>query len=205
MKAKITISSLAGLIGLPGVGLFLLLKRQGPMCIWKIILVGTGVVYLVVVAQSFSKIYFGIVVAQVSFVSTLLWYSVIVGEINGLERIDAKNSAPLISILASVSIPIMVFQIVASGSRLFGDVSMDSCINPMKSWFTVVIFLSVILLFGSQCCWHELNWFEASFDEKTTKDSTLSYMVMGFMASMLYPFFLSDFPNPIRILFCLFR
>jgi hypothetical protein len=75
----------------------------------------------------------------------------------------------------------------------------------MRSWLAVAICLSVILLFGRQYYWHVLNWFEASFDKKAAGDTTLSYMVMGFMASMIAPFFMTDFPNPISILFCMFR
>ena len=201
---KISISSLACLISLPGVGLFLLLKQHGPMGLWKIILLGIGIAYVVVVSRSFTNLFFGIVVAQVSFVSTLLWYSVMVSESDKSERIDAKDTASMLSILASVSIPVIVFQIVASGSSIFENVSMDPCASLMRSWLAVVICLSVILLFGRQCYWQILNWFEASFDKKAVGDATISYVVMGLMASMIIPFFLSDFPNPIRILFCMF-
>ncbi len=204
MSLKITASSLIGFIGLPGIGLLLLLKQQGPIGIWKIALLVTNIAYLVVVAQSFPNLYFGIAVAHVSFVSTLLWYSVIAGEDGYSEQSSREEDSSVTSILSAICIPVIVFQIVASGSRLFGNVSMESCTSLMRSWLAIVIFLSVVLLFGRQCYWRELNWFEASLDMRTA-ETTVSYIVMGFVASMIYPFFLSDFPNPIRILFCILQ
>lgn len=203
MGSKITTSSLIAFVGLPGIGLLMLLIQHGSIGIWKIALLVTNIAYLVVVAQSFPNLYFGVAVAHVSFVSTLLWYSVGASEIGNSEKSSEEDSSAT-SILASVCIPVIAFQIVASGSRLFGNVSMEPCANLMRSWLAVVIFLSVVLLFGRQCYWRELNWFEASLDKRAA-ETTVSYMVMGFVASMIYPFFLSDFPNPIRILFCVFQ
>lgn len=203
MGSKITTSSLIAFVGLPGIGLLMLLIQHGSIGIWKIALLVTNIAYLVVVAQSFPNLYFGVAVAHVSFVSTLLWYSVGASEIGNSEKSSEEDSSAT-SILASVCIPVIAFQIVASGSRLFGNVSMEPCANLMRSWLAVVIFLSVVLLFGRQCYWQELNWFEASLDKRAA-ETTVSYMVMGFVASMIYPFFLSDFPNPIRILFCVFQ
>ena len=194
-----------GLIGLPGIGLFLLLKQRDSMGVWKILLLGTGIAYMFIVAKSFQNLYFGFIVAHISFVSTLLWYSIIAGGIGSTQQSASRGTSRLTSILAAVCIPVVVFQIVASGSRLFGNVSMDPCSNLMRLWLAIVIFLSMVLLFGRSCFWRELNWFEVSKNEKSMEETTLWYMVMGFMASMIYPFFLSDFPNPFRILFCVFH
>ena len=51
MSSKITTSALIGFIALPVLGLFLLLRQQGTISIWKIALLGTGTVYLVAIAQ----------------------------------------------------------------------------------------------------------------------------------------------------------
>lgn len=206
MSSKITTtSSLIAFIGLPGIGLLWLLRQQGPIGVWKSALLITGIAYLVVVAQSFQNIYFGIAVAHVSFVSTLLWYSVVASEFGNSEQTDAMSGSSVIAIFSALIIPVCAFQIVASGSRIFGNVSMEPCANLMRSWLTLVILLSVVLLFGRRCYWRELNWFEGSFDKKATEETILFYMVAGFVATMIYPFFLSDFPNPIRILFCMFQ
>lgn len=205
MRSKVSVSSLVWLMAIPGIGLFWLLKQRGSMDIWNALLLGTGIVYLVTVSQSFQNFYFGFVVAHVSFVSTLLWYSIIASEIGKPEEFDARGGYPVASVFAAVCIPVIVFQIVASGSRIFGNVNVDPCTPLMRSWLAIVICLSMVLLFGRASFWRELNWFEVSHEEKSMEETTLWYMVMAFVAAMIYPFFLSDFPNPIRILFCIFH
>jgi hypothetical protein len=205
MSSKITTSALMGFIALPVLGLFLLLRQQGPIGIWKIALLGTGIAYLVVVAQSFPNLYFGIAVAHISFVSTFLWYALGASEFGNSKQTDAMSGSSVISILSALIIPVCDFQIVASGSRLFGNVGMEPCTDLMRSWLAVTILLSMVLLFGRQYYWRELNWFEDSLHKRATEETILFYLVTGFMAAMIYPFFLSDFPNPIRILFCMFQ
>ena len=194
-----------GFIALPVLGLFLLLRQQGPIGIWKIALLGTGIAYLVVVAHSFPNLYFGIAVAHISFVSTLFWYALGASEFGNSKQTDAMSGYSVISILSALIIPVCDFQIVASGSRLFGNVGMEPCTDLMRSWLAVTILLSMVLLFGRQYYWRELNWFEDSLHKRATEETILFYLVTGFMAAMIYPFFLSDFPNPIRILFCMFQ
>jgi hypothetical protein len=203
VRSAITPGSIAGLIGLPGLGLFLLLRKQSPIGFWKTALLGTGIAYLAIIAQAFTSLSFGIVAAHVSLVSTLLWYAVVAGESGNPEPADSKGSSSLTSVLAPVCIPVIVFQIVASGSRLFGPVSMNPCAIEMRSWFAAVIILSAILLLGRRYYWRELNWLETYFDKKRSQETTVTYMVMGFVASLAFPFILSDFPNPVGILLCI--
>lgn len=197
-----------GFIALPVLGLFLLLRQQGPIGIWKIALLGTGIAYLVVVAHSFPNLYFGIAVAHISFVSTLLWYALGASEFGNSKQTDAMSGYSVISILSALIIPVCTFQIVIvviSGLRFFENVGVEPCANLMRSWLAVTILLSMVLLFGRQYYWRELNWFEDSLHKRATEGTILFYLVTGFMAAMIYPFFLSDFPNPIRILFCMFQ
>lgn len=201
MSSKTSSASLIGFIVLPVIGLFLLQRRQGQVSFWNIVLLVSGIAYLVLVSKSFPNLYFGIVVAHVSFVSTLLWYSIMAGEADN-DGADGGENSSVTSILAAICIPVIVFQIVASGSQIFENVSMEPCADLMRTWLAVAICLSVILLLGRKCYWRELNWFGASLDKRTA-ETTVSYMVMGGVASMIYPFFVSDFPNPIRILFCM--
>lgn len=204
MVERITTPSLVGLMCLPVIGLFLLTKQQKPRGVWNAVLLLTNVAYILLVAQSSQNLFAGIAVAHISFISTVLWYSVIAGEDGNAEQTNDQASTTDTSIFSAVCIPVVVFQIVASGSRLFGNVSMESCSNIMRSWFIAVILLTSVLLIGRRCYWQELNWFAESFDRRTT-ETTVSYMILGFIASLIYPFFLSDFPNPIRILLCTFH
>lgn len=205
MSSKFTTSSLLGFIALPVLGLFLLLRQRESIGIWKSVLIYTGAVYLVLVSRLFPNWYVGIAVAHISFLSTILWYSIMASEARHYKRTDAIDGFFMISILSAIIIPVCVFQIVASGSRIFGNVSMEPCTNLMRSWFAATILLSLVLLLGRQCYWRGLNWFEDSLDKKVTEEATLFYMVAGFIAALIYPFFLSGFPNPIRILFCMFQ
>lgn len=205
MSSKITTSSLIAFVSLPGIGLFLLLRQQCLIGIWKTALLVTNLAYLIIVAQSFQNLYFGIAVAHVSFVSTLLWYVIGASEFGNTEQTNVMSKPSVLSIPLAVVIPVCDFQIVAMGSQSFGNVDMEPCTDLMRSWLTVAILLSVVLLFGRQCYWRELNWFEGSFEKKATEETILFYLVAAFAAAMIYPFFLSDVPNPIRILFCMFQ
>jgi hypothetical protein len=91
MRSKITTPSLLAFVGLPVIGLFLLLRQQGAIGIWKTVLICTGVVYLVVVAQSFQSLYFGIAVAHASFISTLIWYALGASEFDNTKQTEAKS------------------------------------------------------------------------------------------------------------------
>jgi hypothetical protein len=205
MSSKITTSSLIAFASLPGIGLFLLLKQQGQIDIWKTVLICTGVVYLFVVARSFQNLYFGIAVAHVSFVSTLLWYVIGASEFGNTEQTNVIRKSSVLAIPSAVVIPVCAFQILAMVSQSFGNVDMDPCTHLMRSWLAVAILLSVVLLFGRQCYWRELNWFEGSIEKKATEETILFYFVAAFAAAMIYPFFLSNVPNPVRILFCMFQ
>ena len=141
--------------------------------------------------------------AHVSFVTTLLWYALAASELGTSQKTDAMNGSSVISILSTVVIPVCDFQIVASGARLFGNVIMEPCTDLMRSWLAAAILLSVVLLFGRQWYWRELNWFKDSPHKRAPEGAIPFYMVVGFMAAMIYPFFLSDFPNPIRVLHCM--
>ncbi len=189
-------------LALPGIGLFLVLKKRGQIGIWEAVLTIVEVLYLIIVARLFPNLYYGIAVAHVSFVSTILWYAVIASEIREPDNSYGSGGYSGAPILASLCVPVIVFQIAASGSQIFENVSMEPCAGLMRSWLVMAIFVSTVLLLGRQRYWRELSWFAGTLSNGN-KETTGWYMTVGFVASMIYPFFVTGFPNPIRILFCM--
>ena len=92
-----------------------------------------------------------------------------------------------------------------SASSDVSTIEYDPCSIQMRLWGFAVSLLCLILLLGRRFFWNNLiigTDLLEGLGHKATSDSTVFYMILAIMTSFIYPFFLSNFPNPLRIILC---